>query len=394
MKVFLLIWCFLLMFYVSVFPQSRSELEERRKKTIEEIDYVDNMLQNTSKEKVENIKSLTIINKRLVLRENILTGMNEEINLVNYRIELNSLAVEMMEDDLINLKKDYASAVINSYRTKKGYPELVYILSAKDFNQGYKRIKYLQQITKYRRREAETILELKEQINDSRKRLIADYTKIHDLKSKEEHQKELLQNEKRGKQELVKKLNKKEKQLARELEDKKKIAKKIELEINRLIEEERKLLAQKKLSDSQKILGENFSENKGKLPWPVEQGIITSHFGIQKNPDFKYLTEDNIGIEITSSGKVFAKSVFKGEVAKVFAIPGANMTVILRHGNYLTVYANLVNVKVKTGDSLGLKQIIGEIFMDPKDNNTSVLKFMIFENDRKYLDPEIWISKN
>jgi septal ring factor EnvC (AmiA/AmiB activator) len=320
--------------------------------------------------------------------------MNEEINLVNYRIELNSLAVEMMEDDLINLKKDYASAVINSYRTKKGYPELVYILSAKDFNQGYKRIKYLQQITKYRRREAETILELKEQINDSRKRLIADYTKIHDLKSKEEHQKELLQNEKRGKQELVKKLNKKEKQLARELEDKKKIAKKIELEINRLIEEERKLLAQKKLSDSQKILGENFSENKGKLPWPVEQGIITSHFGIQKNPDFKYLTEDNIGIEITSSGKVFAKSVFKGEVAKVFAIPGANMTVILRHGNYLTVYANLVNVKVKTGDSLGLKQIIGEIFMDPKDNNTSVLKFMIFENDRKYLDPEIWISKN
>jgi septal ring factor EnvC (AmiA/AmiB activator) len=382
------------MFYVSVFPQSRSELEERRKKTIEEIDYVDNMLQNTSKEKVENIKSLTIINKRLVLRENILTGMNEEINLVNYRIELNSLAVEMMEDDLINLKKDYASAVINSYRTKKGYPELVYILSAKDFNQGYKRIKYLQQITKYRRREAETILELKEQINDSRKRLIADYTKIHDLKSKEEHQKELLQNEKRGKQELVKKLNKKEKQLARELEDKKKIAKKIELEINRLIEEERKLLAQKKLSDSQKILGENFSENKGKLPWPVEQGIITSHFGIQKNPDFKYLTEDNIGIEITSSGKVFAKSVFKGEVAKVFAIPGANMTVILRHGNYLTVYANLVNVKVKTGDSLGLKQIIGEIFMDPKDNNTSVLKFMIFENDRKYLDPEIWISKN
>ena len=105
----------------------------------------------------------------------------------------------------------------------------------------------------------------------------------------------------------------------------------------------------------------------------------------------KYLTEDNIGIEITSSGKVTARTVFKGEVAKVFSIPGANMTVIVRHGKFLSVYANLVNVKVKAGDNVAVRQNIGDVYSDPKDKN-SVLKFMIFENDKKYLDPESWLS--
>ena len=134
------------------------------------------------------------------------------------------------------------------------------------------------------------------------------------------------------------------------------------------------------------------SENKGRFPWPVEKGIITSHFGLQKHPVFKYLTEDNIGIEITSSGKVNARSVFQGEVVKVFAIPGANMTVIIRHGKYLSVYANIVNVKVKQGDKVEVKQDIGDVYSDPGDSNNSTLKFMIFQE--KYQDPELWISKN
>ena len=148
----------------------------------------------------------------------------------------------------------------------------------------------------------------------------------------------------------------------------------------------------KEVSAEQRLIGENFLDNKGRLPWPVDQGVVTSHFGIQKHPEFKYLTEDNIGIEITSSGIVTAKAVFKGEVAKVFSIPGANMTVIIRHGKYLSVYANLVNVKVKAGDAIGVRQIIGDVYKETKDNN-SVLKFMIFENDKKYQDPEVWLSK-
>jgi len=385
---------FILICFDVIVAQSRLELEERRKMTIEEINYVDKLLTVTAKEKSENIKSLSIINKKLNLRENVISGIKDEIQLLNYRVELNSLAVSMMEEDLLILKKEYSKAVYNAFKTDKGYPELVYILSARDFNQGYKRVKYLQQITKFRRREAEIILELKEQINESKIRLQADLNKLSDLKTKEEIQKDLLQKEKKGKQSLVKVLNRKERELKQELEEKKKIARKIELEINRLIEEERKKAASRKLSEGQKVLGDNFNENKGKLPWPVDQGIITSHFGVQKHPEFKYLTEDNIGIEITSSGTTTVKAVFKGEVAKVFSIPGANMTVIIRHGNYLSVYANLINVKVKTGDSINIRQVIGDVYNDSSENNISVLKFMIFENEKKYLDPEIWITKN
>ncbi len=385
---------FILICFDVIIAQSRTELEERRKKTIEEINYVDKLLTVTAKEKSENIKSLSIINRKLNLRENVISGIKDEIQLLNYRVELNSLAVNIMEEDLLILKNEYSKAVYNAFKTDKGYPELVYILSARDFNQGYKRVKYLQQITKFRRREAEIILELKEQINESKIRLQADLNKLSDLKTKEEMQKDLLQKEKKGKQNLVKVLNKKERELKQELEEKKKIAKKIELEINRLIEEERKKAASRKLSEGQKVLGDNFNENRGKLPWPVDQGIITSHFGVQKHPEFKYLTEDNIGIEITSSGTTAVKAVFKGEVAKVFSIPGANMTVIIRHGNYLSVYANLVNVKVKTGDNINIRQVIGDVYNDSAENNISVLKFMIFENEKKYLDPEIWITKN
>ena len=373
--------------------QSRGELEDRRKKTIDEIAYVDNLLKSTSKEKSESMKSLSIISKKLHLREMVLSGMREEIYLLNYRIELNTLTVQMMEEDLIDLKDDYARAVLNSYRSKKGNPELGYILSAKDFNQGYKRLKYLQQVTKFRRREAEIIMELKDQIENSKQKLQADLANVSDLKTKEEYQRVLLQTEKSKKQTMVKSLGRKEKQLTNELDEKKKIARKIENEIVRLVEEERKRATTSTVTAEQKLVAKNFLENKGKLPWPVEQGIVTSRFGVQKHPEFKYLTEENIGIEITSSGKVGARTVFNGEVAKIFSIPGANMTVIVRHGKYLSVYANLVNVKVKAGDVVAEKQIIGDVFSDPKDSSNSVLKFMIFENEKKYLDPETWLSK-
>ena len=128
------------------------------------------------------------------------------------------------------------------------------------------------------------------------------------------------------------------------------------------------------------------------LPWPVERGIITSQFGVHKHPVFKYLEEDNIGIEITSSGRVSARSIFTGEVARVFAIPGANMTVIVRHGSYLSVYANIINVKVKPGQKVITKQDIGDVYSDPATEN-SILKFMIFETNSKYMDPEYWIVK-
>jgi murein hydrolase activator len=372
--------------------QTKAELEEKRNTTLNEITYMDNMLKSTARKKEESMNEVKIIGNRLNLRESVIKGMRDEINLLNERIDLNTIAINMMENDLIDLKNDYARAVINSYKSQKENPELVYILSAKDFNQGYKRLKYLQQVTKFRRRESEIILELKDQIKTSKDRLQNDLSRISDLKSREEHQKNLLQFEQERKQSMVKSLSKKEKQLQKELEEKKRIADKIEKEIARIMEDERKRPIKSDNTPEQRLIGENFAENRGRLPWPVEKGIITSQFGIQKHPVLKYVTENNIGIEITSLGKTAVRSIFKGEVAQVFKIPGANTTVIIRHGKYLTVYQNVVDLKVKRGDKVETKQEIGNVFCETGNGNKAILKFMIFEEKEK-LDPESWISK-
>ena len=146
------------------------------------------------------------------------------------------------------------------------------------------------------------------------------------------------------------------------------------------------------MTEAMKNLGNSFEEGKGRLPWPVEQGIITSHFGLQPHPVLKNVTEDNIGIEITSNGKTDAKAVYRGEVMRVFAISGANMAVILRHGKYLTVYQNLVNVKIKAGDNVLTGQELGQVYVDTQGGNKAVIKFMVYE-EKKKLDPEQWLLK-
>ncbi len=381
----------ILIFPVMLSGQNKAELEEKRKKTLEEINYVDNMLINTEKEKSEGLNALIILGNKLNLRESMISGMGDEMDLLTERIEINQLGIEMMENDLIRLKKDYSKAINNLYKSKKSYPDIVYILSAEDFNQGYKRLKYLQQISKYRRNEAEIIMELKEQIEDTKNRLKKDLGRITDLKEKEETQKNLLQQERTRRQRIIKNLSTKERQLRKELNEKKRVAKKIEDEIARIIAEERKKERATDMTPEQKLIGENFTENKGRLPWPVERGIITNKFGVHQHPVLKYVTENNLGIEITSSGRTTVRSVYKGEVTSILPISGANMTVIIRHGNFLTVYNNLVNVKVKTGDKVETKQEIGEVFRKPSGDENCNMKFMIF--DQKYLDPEQWIAK-
>jgi len=372
--------------------QTKAELEEQRKKALEEIAYVDKMIKTTVKEKTESISELRIIGNKLNLRESVLEGLHEEILLINGRIGLNSIAIEMMEDDLNMLRQQYAKSIINSYKTRKGNTELGYILSAGDFNQGYKRLKYLQQVAKFRRKESELIAELKEQIESTQRRLEDDLKRISDLKEREEQQKKLLEGEQNRRQRIIRSLASKEKQLQKELEEKREIAMKIEAEIAKIIEEERRRSIETDITAEERLISDDFIVNKGRLPWPVERGVITSQFGIQNHPVLKYVTEDNIGIEITSSGETEVRSIFKGEVARVFSIPGANMAVIVSHGKFYSVYQNIVDVKVKKGEKVETKQMIGKVFNEPENGNKSILKFMIFEEKKKQ-NPELWISK-
>jgi septal ring factor EnvC (AmiA/AmiB activator) len=382
----------LILFSTGLGAQTRKELEEQRKKTLEEISYVDNVLQETTKEKSSGLNELRIIGNKLTLRENVISGMRDEINLLTDRIALNTLAIELMEKDLVILKRDYARTIINSYKSSRGNPDLAYLLSARDFNQGYKRLRYLQQVTKFRRRESEIISELRDQIERTKKKQMEDLYNISDLKGREEIQKSLLQQEQDKKRKLVNSLANKERQLRKELDEKKRIAQKIEAEIARVIDEERKKSISTQLTPEQRLIGDNFSDNKGRLPWPVEKGVVTSQFGLQQHPILAYVMENNIGVEITSSGKTQVRSIFKGQVVRVFPISGANMAIIIRHGKFLSVYQNLINVKVRPGDNVETKQEIGELFIDKENGSKAVLSFMIFE-EKEMRDPELWIAK-
>lgn len=372
--------------------QTRAELEEMRKKNLEEIEYVDRLLKSTTSQKSENINELRVIGKKLDLREKLINEYGQEISLLEYRISLNRTAGEMLEADLDNMKKEYAKSIISAYKATKGTPALAFILSSTDFNQGYKRLKYIQQVARYRRRESETIETIYLELKDTRERLEKDRKNIGDLRSKEQRQKNILKDEKSKKENLVSSLSKKEQQLQQDLQEKRRIARQIEKEIEKIIEEERKKSTTTTMTEAMKNLGNSFEEGKGRLPWPVEQGIITSHFGLQPHPVLKNVTEDNIGIEITSNGKTDAKAVYRGEVMRVFAISGANMAVILRHGKYLTVYQNLVNVKIKAGDNVLTGQELGQVYVDTQGGNKAVIKFMVYE-EKKKLDPEQWLLK-
>ena len=372
--------------------QSRSELEELRKKNLQEIEYVDKLLKTTASEKRENLNELRVIGKKLNLREKLINEYGEEISLLEYRISLNRLAIEMLEQDLNNLKEEYAKSILSAYKATKGTPALAFILSSADFNQGYKRLKYIQQVARYRRKESGTIEDIYVEVQGTKERLEKDRKNVNDLKNKEERQKEMLRDEQNRKEQLITTLSKKEKQLQQELNEKKRITKQIENEIARLIEDERKKSTVTPMSSEMKLIGESFGENRGRLPWPVDNGIVTSHFGLHQHPVLKHVTEDNIGIEITSSGTTKARSVYKGEVVRVFAISGANMAVIVRHGKYLTVYQNLVNVKVKAGDKISLGAELGDVFKENNEGDKAVLKFMIYEEKTK-LDPELWLVK-
>jgi len=372
--------------------QSRAELEEMRKKNLQEIEYVDRMLKSTSSQKSENLNELRVIGKKLGLRERLINEYGQEINLLEYRISLNNLAIEMLEQDLNDLKTEYANSIISAYKASKGTPAVAFILSSADLNQGYKRLKYIQQVARYRRNETETIEALYNEMQSTRERLERDRKNVNELKSKEIRQKQMLSEEQNRKERLITNLSRKEKQLKQELDEKRRVARQIEKEIERLIEEERKKSDKVPMSSEMKLIGDSFGENRGRLPWPVERGIVTGHFGLQPHPVLKNVTEDNIGIEITSGGATKARSVFKGEVVRVFAISGANMAVIIRHGKYLTVYQNLVNVKVKAGDSIATGQELGDVYLDNGDGGKSVLKFMVYE-EKKKLDPEQWLTK-
>ena len=375
--------------------QTKTELEERKRKTLEEIENASNLLKETQESKKENISQIQIINRRINLRGQIIESIEAETKLLDNEINEKSRLVTDMEQDLEALKKEYEKLILFSYKNRDKYERIIFLFSAENFNQAYKRLRYIKQFVKFRRIQSEGILNLQKKVLNEITTLEEKKLEKIGLAEAKKKESNILKRELNQKGSLISQLKKKENELKKQIAEKKKISERIENEIADIIAAEAKKMKStdlyKQLTPEERLISNNFMENKGRLPWPTEKGVITEHFGVHPHAVLKGITIQNNGIDIITVEGVEARAIFDGVVSKVFAILGGNYAVIVRHGNYLTVYQGLVDLKVKKGDNIKVKQAIGTVYTD-KETNITMLHIEIWKELQKQ-NPEEWLSR-
>lgn len=386
------------------FPQSKSELEKQKQQLLKDIQYTNKLLQDTEKNKKKTLNELTLMKAKMDQRQKLINTVQRQAALVEKQIGETQMIVMALEDDLKHLREEYGKMLYHTYRNHSQYDRLMFILSSDDINQAYKRIKYFQQYAKHRQQQAEAIEAVQKTLNARSDELKTKKRELAALIEDSEREKLQLASEREQRDKLVHDLQDKEKELRQELKKKDREAKKLEQAIARVIEEEiRKAKAKVEKTDTkvtrsgfaltpeELTLSTNFAENRAKLPWPSERGVITSTFGEHAHPTLRDIKTVNNGVDISTDEGAKARSVFEGTVSAVIAIPGAHKAVIVRHGEYLTVYSNLENVEVKMGDRLTVKQPLGTVVTDREDNRT-VLHFELWKGTEKQ-NPALWIAK-
>jgi septal ring factor EnvC (AmiA/AmiB activator) len=386
-----------LLFQFICFAQSISDLQKKKQDAAKEIEYTTRLLNEAQKNENASLGKLQLLNSRIRQRNTILTSIRNEIKIYEDFISDNVLGIEMLENDIEKLKVEYAQMIKLAYKNKGANDQLLFLLSAENFNQAYRRLLYFKRYTAYRKNQAETIEAVQLVLNGNIKKLEQQKVIKQGLIGATEKEKQQLALEQGQQNSQFQNLQKQKRSLQKKLNDQRKIEKQLESEIQKIIEEEaRKSRAAGgsgfALTPEQKLVGTNFEQNKQRLPWPVDRGIIVEHFGIHQHPVLSNVQVQNNGINIATETGAKVRAIFNGEVSRVFGITGGNTAVIIRHGTYLSVYSNLREVVVKKGDIVTTKQNIGTVYTDYDDGNKSILKFQIWNENNK-LNPELWIGK-
>ena len=400
MRIFLILLAFLMLSSLAN-GQSLDELRKKKEKTKEEINYTNRLLEEAKKNQKQTLNKYKILNKQIELRSNLITGINSEVGVLGEFIDQNAWLVSSLNSDLDALKKEYANMIVFAQRNQTNYSKVLFLLSSNSFNQAYKRMMYLRQYTEYRKKQAELIIWIHDLIEKKVTDLQHRRTEKETLLESKKKEADQLNKEKKQQGQYLTTLQQKQKDFEKKLREQQKIEAQLSREIQKIIDEEVKKEMEKakkigkttyEMTPEQKLASGQFEQNKQRLPWPVERGVITDHFGVHEHPVLKNIQVKNNGIDISTAQGSIARSVFAGEVSRVFMVTGGNWAVIIRHGKYLTVYSNLVNVRVKSGDKVSIKETIGTIGTDNEDGDKTVLKFQIWKENVK-LDPEGWIAR-
>jgi septal ring factor EnvC (AmiA/AmiB activator) len=385
--------------------KNRAKLEQDKKKVEQEIEYTNKLLDQTRQTKQNSLNEVVILNKKISKREELIGTISNEVQLVEDQMAQAQDSINMLEKDLKALKDEYAKMIYYAYKNKNLYDRLIFIFASEDFNQAYQRFKYFQQYNEYRQKQALLI-----QIKQKRLQIkMEDLAAIHEQKTNlltvQEQQKKQLTSEREEKNKSVNTLSKKEKDLQKTLKEKEAAAQKLDQAIQEIIAEEIRLANERaskygaptlktglfSLTPEEKILSDDFQKNRGSLPWPLEQGIISSTFGEHPHPVLKNVTTRNNGIDLLTEEGTDARAIFNGVVTRVMNVPNNNNVVIIRHGEFLTVYSNLDQVYVKIGEKVAMKQKIGRIFTNKSDSKTE-LHFEVWQS-KTLLNPEEWLAR-
>ena len=375
--------------------QSKEELQSQKQKAYDELKLTRELMEKTRAKRTTSVKQLRLLQNGINTRAGLISTLESETDLLNRSIQETEVKITQLGIENEKNREEYARLIYYAYRNHTQYEKFMYILAGATISQSYQRYKYLKYISAYRVKKANEIDSLLVELDHHKDQLnLLKNDKLLSLEEKEVEQEKLVGQRSR-RSAMINELKRKESQLREEIREKERIAKALESKIREIIEEEARKLNSTdiyaSLTPEQELIGKDFKKNRGKLPWPVEKGIVTIGYGRHEVPGLRGSSVQNNGVDITSSPGTEVRAVFEGEVTKVFAILGANYTVLIRHGEFLSVYQNLVNVRVKTGDKVLTKEQLGEAFTDETEN-VAMVHFEVWQ-ERTILNPEEWISK-
>lgn len=400
------------------------KLERQRKEALADIEQTNKLLQEASKSAKNSLNRLNLLSKQIQSRKQVIGLLNQELDAIEKDILGLQADIRLLKSQLSQKQANYGKSMRGMYKRRSAQDKLLFILSAENFGQSLRRMRYLREYAGWQKRQAEEIIEKQQEITAKQRAMEKTRAEKRALLDVRQTESKKLQTEEAAQQAEVKELNKKQSSLKAELKKKRLQAEALNRQIEKQIAEEiaraeaaakaaREKAAKGKkqegnaangskeervaatkggyaMTKAERQLSDNFGNNRGRLPYPVTgRHTVVATFGEQQHAQLKYVRTSNSGIDIQSDPGADARAVFNGVVTRVFVIPGYNNSVIVRHGNYLTVYSNLSQVYVKAGDSVATRQSIGKIYSDPEEG--TVLHFQLWKEKTK-LNPLPWLN--
>ena len=379
------------LFLAPAYGESVKDLQKKQKKLQEEIEQTNKMLKQTKKDESATMNKLQLIGQNIKTQKKLINTLDNEITALNREMRHLNATRDSLQKVLEGYKNDYAEMVRQSHYARMQQSPLLFLLSSDSFQQLARRARYLQEFARYRQEQVKRIEQTQAEIDTQNELLKANKNDKQTALSTKKKEQENLKRDERKQKTMLNQLKTKEKDLTKQIQQKQKKVNELNKKIDDIVRQQAEKASKTTLTKEQQLIAGGFEANKGRLPWPVEKGMISGHFGKQQHPVYAQVIMDNKGIYLQTVADAKARAVYKGEVTSCFMVNGT-YAVIIQHGNYRTVYSNLSKLSVKQGDKVETKQALGTIFTDPEQDQKTELYFQVYK-DRDILNPELWITR-